>query len=281
MKMVKLMVSILTAGLLMASAAAPAQTPPPAALKPSPSAPAAASASPGIDAGYKIGPDDTIEVDLLGQADFRTRARVKSDGTMSFPFIGTLNVRGETPVTLKRVVEGKLRAGGYYAQPIINVEIVSFASRYVIVLGDVGQGGLQPVDRAYRVSEIIARAGGIRDTGAEYVIVTRAGKEDLKLPFDKLARGSEADDPYVEAGDKIFVPKAETYYIYGQVAAPGVYPIKEQMTLRKVIARSGGLTASGSEKRVKLFHDGQQIKKVDLERIIQGGDVLVVGERFF
>jgi len=270
MKQVKALMSILAVVLLaITGIAAEAQ---PAA------APVAGATG---DTGYKIGADDIIEVDLLGQTDFKTRARVKADGTMSFPFIGTVNVQGETPVTLKRVVEGKLKAGGYYAQPIVNVEIVSFASRYVIVLGDVGAAGLQPVDRAYRVSEIIARAGGIRETGAEYVIVTRAGKADLKLPFDKLARGDEADDPFVEAGDKIFVPKAETYYIYGQIAAPGVFPIKEEMTLRKVIARSGGLTPSGSEKRIKLFHNGKQEKSVNLERIIQGGDVIVVGERFF
>jgi polysaccharide export outer membrane protein len=275
MKRINALMSVFTAVLLavtgvVAEAQAPAAAP-------------AAIATTGAtrDTGYKIGADDVIEADLLGQADFKTRARVKSDGTMSFPFIGTVNVQGETPVSLKRVIEGKLKAGGYYAQPIVNVEIVSFASRYVIVLGDVGTAGLQPVDRAYRVSEIIARAGGIRETGAEYVIVTRAGKEDLKLPFDKLARGSEADDPFVEAGDKIFVPKAETYYIYGQIAAPGVFPIKEEMTLRKVIARSGGLTPSGSEKRIKLFHDGKQEKRVDLERIVQGGDVIVIGERFF
>lgn len=243
--------------------------------------PAPATSPTASTAGYKIGPDDVIEVDLLGTPDFRTRARVKADGTMAFPFIGTLTVQGETPVTLKRVIENKLKSGGFYAQPIINVEIVSFASSYVIVLGDVVTAGLQPIDRAYRVSEVIARAGGIRDTGANYVIVTRAGKADLKLPFDKLARGDDADDPFVEAGDKVFVPKAETYYIYGQVTAPGVYPINEELTLRKVIARSGGLTPSGSEKRIKLYHGARRQKRVDMEQVIQGGDVIVVGERFF
>lgn len=243
--------------------------------------PADAAAATSVSTGYKIGPDDVVEVDLLGTPDFRTRARVKSDGTMAFPFLGTVTVQGETPITLKKIIEDKLKSGGLYARPIINVEIVSFASRYVIVLGDVGAAGLQPIDRAYRVSEVIARAGGIRDSGADYVIVTRAGSPDLKLPFDKLARGGDGDDPYVEAGDKIFVPKAETYYIYGQIGAPGVYPIKEQLTLRKVIARAGGLTPSGSEKRIKLFKDGQKQSRINMEQIVQGGDVIVVGERFF
>jgi polysaccharide export outer membrane protein len=279
----KSVLALLTAFLLTLSPAAIAQPVPPSAppvAAPAPATPTAPVANPDKD--YVIGPDDVIEVDLLGQPDFKTRARIKGDGTMPLPFLGSVEARGQTPISLKRVIEGRLKAGGYYANPIINVEIVSYASRYVIVLGEFAAAGLQPVDRPYRVSEILARAGGVRESGAEYIVLTRSGDtKEMRLPLDKLATGSEADDPFVEAGDKLFVPKAETYYIYGQVNAPGVYPIKEEMTLRMVIARSGGLTPMGSEKRVKLFHKGEEIKKIAMERIIQGGDVIVIGERFF
>lgn len=279
----KSVVALIAAVLTIVFAGAPgamAQPAPPPAAAPATAPAPAAVANPDND--YVIGPDDVIEVDLLGQPDFKTRARIKGDGTMPLPFLGSVEARGQTPTTLKRLIESRLKSGGYYASPIINVEIVSYASRYVIVLGEFAAAGLQPVDRPYRVSEILARAGGVRETGAEYIVLTRAGDtKELRLPLEKLATGTVADDPFVEAGDKLFVPKAETYYIYGQVNAPGVYPIKEEMTLRKVIARSGGLTPTGTEKRVKLFHKGEEIKKVQLERIIQGGDVIVVGERFF
>jgi polysaccharide export outer membrane protein len=244
-----------------------------------PATPAAAPAA-ASDAGYIMGPDDVIEVDVLGQPEFKTRARVRADGTIALPFIGATQVRGETPISFATKVGATLRAGGYYANPIVNVEIASYASRYVVVLGEVGTPGLQPVDRAYRVSEIIARAGGMKPSSADHVIVRRENGEELKLPFQKLATGSDADDPVIGPGDKIFVPQVETFYIYGQVNAPGVYGIQEEMSLRKALARGGGLTQSGSDGRVKIFRDGKPLK-AQLEMVIMPGDVIVVGERLF
>ncbi len=243
-------------------------------------APAAMAQGAVTDTGYVLGPGDVIEVSVLGQPEFTTRGRVRADGTIVLPFIGSTTVAGDTSVSFAKRVGAALKAGGFYANPIPNVEIASYASRYVIVLGAVGTPGLQPVDRAYRVSEIIARAGGIRADGADFVSVRRTTGEELKLPFEKLATGADADDPFVAPGDKVYVPAAETYFIYGQINAPGVYPVKDNMTLRKAMARGGGLTALGTEKRLSVFRDGKK-QVMALDEPIKPGDVIVVGERVF
>lgn len=232
------------------------------------------------DTGYVLGPGDVVEVSVLGQAEFTTRGRVRADGTIVLPFVGSTQVSGDTSVSFAKKVGASLKAGGFYSTPIVNVEIASYASRYVIVLGAIAQPGLQPVDREYRVSEIIARAGGIRADGAEYVIVRRATGEELRLPFEKLATGANSDDPFVAPGDKVYVPAAETYFVYGQINAPGVYPVRDQMTIRKAIARGGGLTALGSEKKMTVFREGKK-QRLGMEEIIKPGDVIVVGERTF
>jgi polysaccharide biosynthesis/export protein len=229
----------------------------------------------GTDTGYVLGSGDVVEVSVLGQAEFTTRARVRADGTIVLPFVGSTKVAGETSVTLAKALAATLSKGGYYSNPIVNVEIASYASRYVIVLGSVAQAGLQPVDRAYRLSEIIARAGGIRADGADYVILRRQGGAEMKLPFDKLASGTDADDPYVGPGDKVYVPVAESYYIYGQISAPGAYSVKDQMTLRKAIARGGGLTPTGSEKKISVFRNGQK-QPLAMDAPIAPGDVASV-----
>ena len=232
------------------------------------------------DAGYTLGSGDVIEVSVLGQSEFSTRSRIRADGTIVLPFVGSTQVAGENSVSLAKKVAAQLKAGGFYASPIVNVEIASYASRYVIVLGAVAQPGLQPVDRAYHVSEIVARAGGIRADGADYVTVRRVNGEELKLNFEKLATGSGKDDPFVDPGDKVYVPAAETYYIYGQIAQPGVYPVRDELTLRKAMARSGGLTATGSESRISVFRDGKK-QIMALDQPIKPGDVIVVGARLF
>lgn len=256
---------------------AAAQTAAPAPATPAAPAPAAQADS---AEGYVIGPGDVIEVSVLGQPEFTTRARVRTDGTIALPFLGDTPVQGKTAITLADEVGAKLRSGGYYAKPITNVEIVGFASNYVTLLGAVSTPGLQPIDREYRVSEVIARAGGIRADGADYVVLRRETGEELRLPFEKLAMGGDADDPVVRPGDKLYVPDAEKYFIYGQVNAPGAFPLKGDLTLRKAIASSGGLTPSGSAKRVKVFRNGVE-QRAELENPIQPGDVIVIGERLF
>ena len=246
-------------------------------VSPSTATPASA---PSADEGYIIGPEDVIEVNVLGQPEFRTQARVESDGSIALPFLGKQQVNGQTPLTLAAAVSSRLKAGGYYTNPVATVTVTSFASRYVIVLGEVAQPGLQPVNRSYRVSEIIARSGGIKPSGAPVVVVRRVNGQELKLDFKKLAMGSDADDPFVFPGDKIFVPEAETFFIYGQVNAPGTFVIQEDMTVRKALARAGGLTPLGSDKRVQVFRNGQPAK-VALESKVGSGDVIVVGERLF
>lgn len=253
---------------------------PPQSVAAAQAAPESAPAAQSADGSYIIGPGDIIEVSVLGQSDFNTRGRVRTDGTIALPYLGPTTVSGETPITLSSKLAEKLRAGGYYMKPVVNVEIAGYASRYVIVLGAVASPGLQSVDRAYRVSEVIARSGGMRETAADHVVLRRESGEEIKLPFVKLATGGDADDPYVNPGDKLFVPSAETFYIYGQINAPGVYGVANEMTLRKAIARGGGLSAAGSDKRVKLFRQGKELKAT-LDTPIMPDDVIVVGEKLF
>lgn len=264
-----------------------AQTAIPGVAKPAVPKPAAAPAAatpeaPKTDAnaGYVLGPDDVVEVSVLGQPEFTTRSRIRADGTIVLPYVGSTAVAGDTPVSLAKRISGVLKAGGYYSNPIVSIEIAGFASRYVIVLGAVAQPGLQPVDRPYRVSEIVARAGGIRGDGADFVIVRREKGGELKLPFEKLATGDATDDPFVLPGDKVYVPPAETYYIYGQINAPGVYPLRDKLTLRKAIARSGGLGAAGSEKKISVYR-GDKKTSLALDAAILPDDVIVIGQRSF
>jgi polysaccharide export outer membrane protein len=192
--------------------------------------------------------------------------------------IGDVSAANLTISEFARNVERRLVQRQLYTAPSVNADIVSYASRYVVALGAVGQPGLVPVDRAYRVSEVLARVGGAKE-GAQYVILSSPTGEQRKIAIDDLAR-SAAADPFVQPNDKLFVPEAETFYIYGQVNAPGAYPVREGMTLRQAIARGGGLTASGSEKKLRV-HRGNEKLRLKLDSVLRPGDVLVLGERLF
>jgi polysaccharide biosynthesis/export protein len=256
------------------SATAPAPTTPPV----TPAGPLAPGAR---DDGYIMGPEDIVEVEVVGRADFKVRQKIGTDGMIPLPLIGPTQAASKTSLELAEDVKTALEKGGYFRSPIMRVEIVGYASRYVTVLGSVGAPGLVPVDRPYRLSEILARVGGVRPDGAEYVVLTSDKSGERKLSVRELATGGRAQDPFVSPGDKIYSPQAELFFISGQVKAPGGYPVSENMTVRMAVAKGGGMTDIGSEKSIKVTHKDGRAEKPGMNGKVSAGDVIVVGERLF
>lgn len=234
---------------------------------------------PADPAEYVLGAEDVIEIEIVGQPD-RAKARVYTDGTVQLNLLGKLTAAGKTPRELGLEIAQGLKQGGFYANPVVNVEVSNYASRYVTVLGSVGSPGLVPVNRRYRLSEILARVGGVQASGADYVVVRPETGPERRYLIEKLATGDSDEDPYVTPGDKIFAPAADIFYISGQVNSPGTYAVKQDLTVAQAIARGGGLTPSGSDKKVTVTRNGNKIK-LDPTAKVQAGDVLVVGERLF
>ncbi len=241
----------------------------------------ASQAKTSSDDNYLLGPADVISVAVLERPDFTTQGRIDADGTIQLPFLGRLAAGGRTVSQLSEEVARALEKGGFFAHPVVTVNVVTYASRYVTVLGDVTTPGLVPVDRAYRVSEILARVGGVKDGAADYVIFRPVNGPEHRIQIDALATGSADTDPYVSPGDKIFSPVAEQFFISGEVKAPGSYPVRQGMTLRMALSRGGGLTDLGSDHKIKITRGGKTLSKMDLDSKIEAGDVIVVGERLF
>jgi polysaccharide export outer membrane protein len=238
------------------------------------------AASPASAESYILGPDDEIQVEVLGRTDFNVKGRIMRDGSIELPYIGALPAADRTPKQFGREVEKALVSGGYFEKPIVSVEVMTYASRYVTVLGYVAHPGLVPIDRNYRVSEVLAKAGGATPEGADYVDVRPMKGAAKHLVIRDLATGDLSQDPFVSPGDKLFVPKAEVFYVSGQVRSPGAYPITTDLTLLEAISRGGGVTQTGSLSHVKVTRQGQKTH-VKLTDKVQPGDVIDVGERLF
>lgn len=239
------------------------------------------SGSDSLTEGYVLGPGDMIEVSVLGRPEYSARVQVQVDGTAQLPFLKSVPAAEKTVVELREDIASRLKSGGFYTDPVVAVAVVSYASRYVVVLGEVASPGLVPIDRKYALSEILARVGGVRSSASDEIMLRRENGEEIVLNIRDVATGTTEQDPFVKPGDKIYIDEAKKFYIYGQIAAPGTYKVQRDMTLRMAVAQGGGLTQLGSEKRIKIFRKGQELKKLDLSGQIQPDDVVVVGERFF
>ncbi len=232
--------------------------------------------------GYLLGPDDAIQVIVYGQPEAGIATRIKADGTVVMPLIGTLKAEGLSNIALAQLITDKLVSGGFLKQPVVNVEVTQYVSKSVNVAGRVTAPGIVPLDRPYRALEVLLKAGWIRDNGASYVYLRRPGEAEKRLDAEALVRGTSAEaNPLLRAGDTLFVPDADQFFVYGPVNRPGAYPIMPGMTVRQALAIAGGVSATGNTGKVGLVRGSAKEIDADASQTIQRNDVIIVKERLF
>lgn len=229
---------------------------------------------------YILGPSDVLHIEALNHADFNVKTTIGPDNNIQLPYLGSFSAANLTVPALRDRILAELKRKGLFSNVSLQVEIVQYSSRFVTVLGGVTTPGLVPVDRAYHLSEILARAGGVREGSSNYVILSSKGGKGRKIAVEDIATGNEVNDPWVSPGDKVFVP-AEIFYIKGQVRAPGAYSLPLKMTLAMALARGGGLTDAGSVHSIKVTRNNVVTDVDDLNFKIEPNDVVDVGTSWF
>lgn len=233
------------------------------------------------DAGYMLGPDDTISVMIYGQPEAGITTRIKSDGTIVMPLIGTMKAAGLSNIGLAKLITEKMTQGGYLKNPLVNVEVGAYVSKAVNVAGRVASPGVYPLDRSYRALEVLLKAGWIAPSGASYVYLRRAGSPEMKLDTEGLVRGDPDKDPALRPGDTLYVPDADQFFVTGQINRPGALPVLPGMTIRQALALAGGVSPTGSGNKVGLIRGGAKEVDAELTVPVLKNDVIIVRERLF
>src|SRR3546814_21061970 len=76
-----------------------------------------------------LGPDDVIEVSVLGRPEMTHQTRIKPDGTIVLPLAGTVKASNHTILTLADEIGKKMEKGRFLRNPIINVEVIPMVSQ--------------------------------------------------------------------------------------------------------------------------------------------------------
>ncbi|PYR68725.1 MAG: hypothetical protein DMF88_08270 [Acidobacteria bacterium] len=111
-------------------------------------------------------------------------------------------------------------------------------------------------------------------------LVDQTNVKRINLADLQLGRLSENIE--LMEGDTIFVPKAEKFFITGQVRSQGAYVYERGLTVLQAISLAGGLNEKGSSRRIKVIRmvKGKKTEQgVDLDDVIQPGDTLVIPQR--
>ena len=176
------------------------------------SSPATATAiPPSITAptGYKLSVDDQIAVEVFGEDDLRTAARVNSEGAVSLPLLGSVKLAGLTlNQAAARLTE--LYGRDYLVNPKINVMLISYAKRRFTVLGQVNRPGSYEMPEGspsgIDLLEAIAIAGGYTRIAAPERISIKRRDQVMRVDAKKIARRGGSEGGFrVEPGDTITV----------------------------------------------------------------------------
>lgn len=242
-------------------------------------------------AQYRLGGGDSIRISVFQNPNLTLETRVAEDGAITYPLIGRLALGGTTIAEAERAIARALESGNFILEPQVSILLLQTRSAQVSVLGLVNRAGRYPLDTvSLRVSEMIAIAGGVAIAGGDLAILTgeRAGKPfrkeiDIAKLFDEKGH---AEDIAVVGGDVIYVERAPSVYVYGEVNRPGAYRLERGMTLRQALARGGGPTQRGSERNLKLHRraangEVQVMNNPKLDAPVKPEDVLHVGESIF
>lgn len=131
---------------------------------------------------------------------------VDKGGFIEFPVFGLIKVSGYTRNELARMIEQRLKSGGYTQDPVVSVEIMSFK---VTILSDGNNSVVTCGSERFTILEAIAKAGGIQLSGKrQNVLVLR--EQDGKVQtfrVDLSNAKSTLNSPvyYLKQNDVIYI----------------------------------------------------------------------------
>lgn len=256
----------------------------------------AAIAVSSAQTSYVLGPQDAINVTVLGEEDLSRKYTIEQDGTFTFPLIGRVTAKGLTLRQLEAELTKRL-AAGYLKNPQVSVSIEAYQSQRITVWGQVAQPNEYQLTGDMTLLSALSRAGGVTPAAGREVLVIRSPRrpagedgappdpEIIRIDLVELQAGNMALNIPLHDGDTINVPKSKQVFVSGQVKSPGAYPVEDGMTVLQVLTLAGGLTDRGSDRRITIQRtvDGKrkELKSVKLTAVVEPGDTIIVGQRIF
>ncbi len=186
---------------------------------------AASAASAQTD--FRIGPGDTVRIEVLEDPSLNRDVLVLPDGSLSFPLAGALRAGGQTTTQLEAALAGAL-APNFATSPTVSVSVAGVAPRDgtgtartidVYIMGQVNNGGgLLEVDRGTTVLQALALSGGFTRFAATKRIQLRrtdpqSGQQTVyNIDYRAIEQGaSNIGSSVLADGDVIIVPERRLF----------------------------------------------------------------------
>ncbi|MFZ5653365.1 MAG: polysaccharide export protein [Pseudomonadota bacterium] len=204
---------------------------------------------------YRVGPGDVLTITVWEHPELTIPAGsermaeeagnwVHDDGTIYYPYVGTLKVAGLRVTEIRDLILRKL--AHYIENPQVDVTVAAFRSQLVYVTGNVNNPGTYPVTNVpMRLVDAIGLAGGL-DERADWrnVTLTRDGREyrlSLRAIYE---RGDPRSNVLLRGGDVVHIGRDDDnkIFVLGEVTEPAAMPMgRNGLTLAEALAQAGGI----------------------------------------
>jgi polysaccharide export outer membrane protein len=176
---------------------------------------------------FRIGPGDTVRIEVLEDPSLNRDVLVLPDGSLSFPLAGALRAGGQTTTQLESALSSAL-APNFATNPTVSVSVAGLAPRApaaaaktinVYIMGEVGSGGgLLQVAPGTTVLQALALSGGFSPFAATKRIQLRrtdpqTGQQNVyNINYRAIEQGAtNIGNSVLADGDVILVPERRLF----------------------------------------------------------------------
>lgn len=163
-----------------------------------------------INKRYTIGVDDILEINVIKPDAISQEVIVSPDGTISFPYVGVIKVKGMLLEEVQETVE-RILADGYMKYPVVYVSLSESRSRKFFVYGEVEKPGTYPLDGQITVLRAISMAGGFSKYGSSSRVKLlrsrkdQPGYDNIKISIKSVMEGDLEADQVLQNGDILVI----------------------------------------------------------------------------